>query len=97
MRLVLVWIARRLAEGERVQAPLRFSTENGGSFGSDARPEDGRCWVGGQGLPAAGGTKAARWFALEVEREWFPWAWAKKDDPKRVIAALELLGTLLCV
>ena len=35
-----------------------------------------------------------RWYAAEVKRYWCPWAWAKGDDPSRVIAALELLGDL---
>ena len=34
------------------------------------------------------------WFSLEVKPEWAPWAFAK-DDPNKVIAALELLATLI--
>jgi hypothetical protein len=38
----------------------------------------------------------ARWFAFEVTAKDFPWAFCKKD-PKRVIAALELLATIVCI
>ncbi|CAE7821915.1 ATP5C1 [Symbiodinium sp. CCMP2456] len=38
--------------------------------------------------------KTGPWFSLEVDRSWAPWAFAK-CDPKKVIAALELLVTLV--
>ena len=41
--------------------------------------------------------KKARWWYIDVERSWAPWAFAKANDPQRVIATLELLGTLICV
>ena len=36
------------------------------------------------------------WFSLEVEKSWAPWAFVK-GDTKKVIAALELLATLIGV
>ena len=36
------------------------------------------------------------WFSLEVQQSWAPWAFAK-GDPNKVIAALELLATLVAV
>ena len=39
----------------------------------------------------------AAWFFVKVEEWWAPWAFSKAKDPMRVIAALELLGTLFCV
>jgi hypothetical protein len=71
---------------------------NGGElFRTDAKAENGRATVGGwecrQGTP----TKLARWWFLRVEPEHFPWAFAKNNDPQRVIATLELLGTLLAI
>ncbi|CAE7324059.1 SAC1 [Symbiodinium natans] len=54
------------------------------SFFTDAKAENGRAWIGGP------------WFSLQVTRKWAPWAFAKKD-PNKVIAALELLGTLVAV
>ena len=38
----------------------------------------------------------APWFSLEVVESWAPWAFAK-GDPGKVIAALELLATLVGV
>ena len=35
--------------------------------------------------------------AATLGREWFPWAWAKKEDPQRVVATLKLLGAPLFV
>ncbi len=39
------------------------------------------------------GLMTARWFAIEATPDWAQWVVAKKSDPGRVIAALELLGT----
>ena len=36
------------------------------------------------------------WFSLEVDRSWAPWAFSK-SSPNKVIAALELLATLMAV
>ena len=49
-------------------------------------------WIGGF-LEISEG-KPGPWFSLEVDRAWAPWAFAK-GDPKKVIAALELLATLV--
>ena len=36
------------------------------------------------------------WFSLEFDRSWAPWAFSK-SSPNKVIAALELLATLIAV
>ena len=65
-------------------------------FRADARAEGEDVVIGGwlsQGglLPAQ-----APWFSVRVTRHAFPWIWCR-GEPGRNIAALELLGTLLCV
>ena len=42
-------------------------------------------------------TATARWFGGEILPQDAPWVWAKKGDAQRVIAALELLGTILAI
>ena len=98
VRLILTWIHRRLCQGNRMQVvpalPARTQHE---LFRSDAKAEAGVATIGG--WECAGGTPAekARWFFVRVEESWAPWAFAKNKDPQRVIATLELLGTLLCI
>ena len=94
-RLVLQWIAERLEQGERMQDPLRVVGDAPELFRTDARAEDGRCWIGGWEVVPGQQLGEARWFAAEVTKDWFPWPWQKEGDPKRVIAALELLGSLV--
>ena len=94
---MLTWLGRRLREGERLQSPLRIGPATIEVFRSDARAEDGRAWVGGWEVPPSGAARDARWFAAELDRKCCPWVWAKAREPNRVIAALELLGTLLCL
>ena len=61
-------------------------------FYTDAKAtEEGAC-VGGF-LQGAGGD-ITEWFSEEVKESWAPWLFVK-GDPKRVIAALELLATLI--
>ena len=64
------------------------------SFFTDAKADEGRAWIGGFLEVVPGGHTP--WFSLEVEPSWAPWAF-EKGDPKKVIAALELLATLVAV
>eukprot|EP00439_Symbiodinium_sp_Y106_P077224 s2154_g16.t1 len=58
------------------------------------KAEASRAWIGGF-LELVDGCQGP-WFSLEVEKSWAPWAFAK-GDPNKVIAALELLATLVGV
>ena len=51
-----------------------------------------RAWIGG--FLELGDERRGPWFSLEVARTWALWAFAT-GDPEKVIAALELLATLL--
>lgn len=100
--MVLHWLARRISEERGRLQPSdtivrpRGLVQRVELFRSDAKATEAGGWIGGWeylgGQPAA----KARWFAFEVRKEVFPWLFSK-GDPKRVIAALELLGTLVCI
>ena len=101
-RMVLHWIAKRIGQDlGRLQPSssiARTPTSSGPMelFRSDAKATEKGAWIGGWeykgGIPA----KQARWFAFEVDPIIFPWLFIKKDL-MRIIAGLELLGTIICV
>ena len=95
VRFILKWLIQRFREAGRVMVVPELPTERGELFRSDAKAENGRAFVGGWDLSRGSDPKRARWWYLEVTKEEFPWAYAKENDPNRVIATLELLGTIL--
>lgn len=97
VRIVLAWIKRRLLSSQALQPVPELKESQGEWFRSDAKAEDGRAVVGGWECAHNTPPGQARWFALDVDRTWAPWVYAKENDPKRVIASLELLGTILCL
>ena len=66
-------------------------------FKSDAKAENGRAWVGGWFCGSGHTSLTAPWYAAEVTAQNAPWIFLKSGNPNRVIATLELLGTLLCL
>ena len=85
----------RLESGGRLQKPEPLLEGAAPlSFFTDAKAEAGRAWIGGF-LELVDGCQGP-WFSLEVVDSWAPWAFAK-GDPGKVIAALELLATLVGV
>jgi hypothetical protein len=95
LRVLMSWIADRLCRGERLQRPSPPPTpQTPFVFFTDAKAVEDRAWVGGF-LEISPGCQGP-WFSLEVEKDWAPWAFCKKDM-KRVTAALELLGTLITI
>ena len=52
--------------------------------------------MGGWEFRGGRNSKDARWWAFEVKQEVFPWLYCKRD-PKRIIASLEMLATIICV
>jgi hypothetical protein len=102
VRLVLKWIGTRIMRpvdelGGRLQEAPDYSGKRVEWFRSDAKAEGGRAWIGGWEIREGQSTLKSRWFALEITRADAPWIYAKADDPQRVIAALELLGSILCI
>jgi hypothetical protein len=64
-------------------------------FRADAKAEGDDVGVGGWECRGDTPPSQARWFAVKVTRTNCPWVFAR-GEPFRVIASLELLGTLLC-
>ena len=97
VRLILQWICERFTTTSAMQRILPTTHAAEDWFRSDAKAENGIATIGG--WECTGGTPPgrARWFFIQVEESWAPWAFSKHHDPKRVIATLELLGTLLCL
>ncbi|OLQ03582.1 Anthranilate N-benzoyltransferase protein 2 [Symbiodinium microadriaticum] len=95
LRVLCLWLAERLETGGRLQRPAPLVEEGTPlSCFTDAKAEAGKAWIGGflELVPGCQGP----WFSLEVQQSWAPWAFAK-GDPNKVIAALELLATLVAV
>ena len=95
--VILKWISRRLTEGGRLQPPLSLSGPPQEWFRTDAKAENGKAFVGGWETKHSNDPSTCRWFSIEVTESWAPWVWCRKRDPGRVIAALELLATLLAL
>jgi len=93
---ILLYLANRFEKGDRLMPPPSTRIDNGILFKTDARADEEEAWVGGWEPHQSGNLKKSRWFALQVTRDWAPWAFIK-NNPQRLIASLELLGTLLGV
>ena len=95
---ILRWIARRLREGQRlekVSLPEKKAKRTL-KIWTDAKATDESAWIGGWRDTGEGHGKA-QWFSVEVTEEWMPWLKCKKGNPKRVIASLEMLATLVAM
>ena len=96
IRLILSWLSSRLEKGGRLQEAPKRCTNTVEWFRTDAKAENGKAFIGGWEVSSTRDTKKARWYAIEVEHSWAPWInW--KGDPQRVIASLELLGTIIAI
>ena len=102
VRIVLHWISSRLMqEYGRLQNAVSIARPLNHRhhielFRADAKATEQGAWIGGWEYKGGLPSNQARWFAYEVDRNVFPWLFSKKD-PKRVIAGLELLATILCI
>ena len=63
-------------------------------FFTDARATEDGAWIGGYQQDKHG--KILAWFSEEITADWASWLKLRKD-PKRLIASLELLATLVAV
>ena len=97
IKFILQWISEKIKAGGRLMKTPDLPRRGGELFRSDAKAEDGKASVGGWECKDGTGTKEARWWYLEITKSDFEWAFAKENDPQRVIATLELLGTLLSI
>ena len=96
LRAILRFIGERMAEGGDFQKPRqrRREGEPALTFFTDAKATEESAWIGGYVLNGDG--NPGEWFSEQVTEDWASWMFVKKD-PKRVIAALELLATLVAV
>ena len=101
-RMVLYWLAKRIKEENgRLQAARTISQNPQFSvqqelFRSDAKATADGAWLGGWEFRGGQKVSEAKWWAFEVKSDVFPWLFCKKD-PKRIIAALEMLATIVCI
>lgn len=63
---------------------------------TDAKATEQAAWVGGW-LEERENSKECRWFSLQVTEASAPWLYYRGRNPKRVIAALELLASLVAL
>eukprot|EP00435_Cladocopium_sp_Y103_P058340 s2357_g20.t1 len=96
LRVILKFLATRFESGGEMQSPPPLRPEKGDQllFYTDAKATEKSAWIGGFKQGANG--EIISWFSEEITVEWAPWMGLKKD-PKRVIAALELLASLVAV
>ena len=96
--IILRWLEMRLAEGGRMEE-VREDVEPSEVppiIWTDAKATEDRAWIGGY-LGVSEESRGCPWFSLEVKEDLAPWLKCKKGSPKRVIAALELLATIVAV
>ena len=102
VRMILFWLSKRLGEekGRLMDSCMIAQHPSLGTkielFRSDAKATDKGAWIGGWEFKGGQDPKNARWFAFEVDKSVFPWLFVKKD-PKRIIASLEMLATVVCI
>ena len=96
LRAILLFLGKRFKEGGQMQEapPLTGDADKEESllFFTDARATETDAWIGGYKQDRDG--KILSWFSEEVTADWANWLTLRKD-PKRLIASLELLATLV--
>ena len=98
VQFILDWISQRLKAGGHMEMVRRPSTQGGTPLRiwTDAKATEEAAWIGGW-LEESEDSKACRWFSLRVTEMSAPWLYFRGRNPKRVIAALELLATLVAM
>ena len=95
---LLKWIASRLGAGMRMQKvePEKEDVRKRVVIFTDAKATEERAWIGGW-RKSSEDTKQCEWFSMEVKEDFAPWLRMRQGNPKRMIAALELLATLVAL
>ena len=96
--IILDWVAERLRNGGRMEV-VRLRKEPVGEqllVYTDARASDHDACIGGF-LALSEDLGECPWFSIEVDSKLAPWWKVKGGSPRRAIAALELLATLVAV
>merc|ERR1712102_11877 len=82
-------------DGRYIEMPLEVMSL-GEAFRADAKAEWQTVVVGGWECLGGSRPGGSRWFSVTLDRKTAPWAFSK-GEPFKVVAALELYATLLCV
>ena len=96
--MIMDWISRRLKDGGRMQevkVEKKVEGEKAVIY-TDARASEEDACLGGY-LAISEDLKECPWFSVPVDVKLAPWLYSKGGVPKRVIASLELLATILAV
>ena len=98
IQFILDWIAKRLRAGGHMEVVKQPARQGGRSLKiwTDAKATEQAAWIGGW-LEECEDSKRCRWFSLQVTEVSAPWLYYRGKNPKRVIAALELLATLVAL
>lgn len=98
VQFILNWIAQRLEAGGHMEMVKRPPSSGGTSLRiwTDAKATEQAAWIGGW-LEECKDSRQCRWFSLQVTEASAPWLYYRGKNPKRVIAALELLATLIAL
>ena len=98
VQFILDWVAQRLKTGGHMEIVKRppSSSANTVRIWTDAKATEHPAWVGGW-LEECEDSMKCRWFSLQVTEASAPWLFYRGKNPKRVIAALELLATLIAL
>ena len=94
VRLVLLWLKMRLAQGERMQNYSKPMEVVGDWFRADAKASDESVAIGAWECKDGCLPQNARWMSLELTRQNAPWVFGR-GEPYKSIAALELFATLI--
>lgn len=96
--VVMRWIVKKMEQGQRLEEVKKRLTGPRAvmKIWTDAKATEENAWIGGW-LQTDEDTKRCQWFSEKVEEWMAPWLRAKKGNPKRVIAALEMLATLVAI
>ena len=93
---VFAFLLEVFAETRRAVVVRPAVRSIGLAFRADAKAEGQTVCVGGWECLGDTPPHRARWFSLRLTRTSAPWAFSR-GEPFRVIAALELFATLLCI
>ena len=97
--LILDWIRDRLRGGLHLEAVLPETSaicSRNVNIWTDAKATESGAWIGGW-LQSSSDPRQCQWFSEVVTEKMAPWLRSRNQDPKRVIAALEMLASLVAL
>eukprot|EP00438_Fugacium_kawagutii_P035385 Skav201844 [mRNA] locus=scaffold484:280511:282334:- [translate_table: standard] len=96
--MVMKWIVEKMRSGLRMEKVRREDQRKTKRIRvwTDAKATEDQAWIGGW-IEEDEDSKKCEWFSEEVVPWMAPWLKIKGRNPKRVIAALEMLATLVAV